>query len=70
MVEAAAIRNALAHGQQHVSQAMVNRVTQSSGTLPWGAGSPIVLDVALTKEYRHRFRSLMRVVDHGVFELD
>ncbi|CAM2161452.1 RiboL-PSP-HEPN domain-containing protein [Paraburkholderia sacchari] len=70
MVEAAVIRNALAHGQQYVSQTMVNRVTQSGGTLPWGVGNPIVLDVALTKEYRHRFRSLMRVVDHGVFELD
>ncbi|AOK42552.1 hypothetical protein WL96_15465 (plasmid) [Burkholderia vietnamiensis] len=68
IVEAAVVRNALAHGQRHVSQGMLNRVAQSSGTLPWALGDAIVLDVARTKEYRHRFRSLMRVVDHGVYE--
>ncbi|WNC95185.1 hypothetical protein RI103_38505 (plasmid) [Paraburkholderia sp. FT54] len=69
LVEAAVVRNALAHGQRHVSQSMMNRVAQANGTLPWPVGDAIVLSVALTKEYRHRFRSLMRVVDHGVYEL-
>lgn len=69
IVEAAVVRNAVAHGQSVVSQRMENRVKNAGATLPWSVGDPIVLDVARTKEYRHRFRSFMRIVDHGVYAL-
>ncbi|MGA4238568.1 hypothetical protein ACI2TX_17380 [Ralstonia nicotianae] len=69
IVEAATIRNAVAHGQRTVSQKMENRVMRVGGTLPWKVGNTIRLDIACTKEYRHRFRSFMRVVDHGVYQL-
>lgn len=69
LVEVAIARNAIAHGEAEVTQSMVNRATASSASLPWAVGSPIRLDIARVKEYRHRLRSFARVVEHGAEEL-
>lgn len=69
LVEVAIVRNAIAHGETDVTQSMVNRVNIVGGSLPWNIGSPIRLDIARVKEYRHRLRSFTRVVEHGAEEL-
>ncbi|MFQ2287400.1 hypothetical protein [Aeromonas dhakensis] len=69
LVEVAIVRNAIAHGEANVNQSMVNRVNAVGGNLPWNIGSPIRLDIARVKEYRHRLRSFARVVEHGAEEL-
>jgi hypothetical protein len=69
VVEVAIVRNSVAHGESHVTQSMLNRVFTASGTLPWGLGSEIKLDIARLKEYRHRLRSFARVIEHGAEEL-
>lgn len=69
VVEVAIVRNSVAHGESHVTQSMLNRVSTASGTLPWGLGSEIKLDIARLKEYRHRLRSFARVIEHGAEEL-
>ncbi|WP_421176306.1 hypothetical protein [Aeromonas jandaei] len=69
LVEVAIVRNAIAHGEANVTQSMVNRVNAVGGSLPWNIGSPIKLDIARVKEYRHRLRSFARVVEHGAEEL-
>jgi len=61
-VEVATVRNAIAHGKKHVDQSMINRVNNANGTLPWGLGDAITLNLALTRIYRDRLRSFARVV--------
>lgn len=65
LVEVAVVRNAIAHGETHVTNSMINRVKASNGTLPWPLGSEIRLDIPRIKEYRHRLRSFARVIEHG-----
>lgn len=69
LVEVALARNAIAHGEADVTQTMLNRAIGSGATLPWALGTPIRLDIARVKEYRHRLRSFARVVEHGAEEL-
>lgn len=69
LVEVAIVRNAIAHGEADVTQSMINRAGASGASLPWLVGSPVRLDIALLKEYRHRLRSFARVVEHGAEEL-
>ena len=69
IVEAATVRNGIAHGESEVTQPMINRVSAVGGTLPWGLGFPIKLNIALLKEYRHRLRSFSRVIEHAAEQL-
>ena len=65
LVEVATIRNALAHGQQVVSQEMVNRTANYGGTLPWALGASVELDPGMTDRFRDRLRSVLRVSSNG-----
>jgi hypothetical protein len=65
IVETATVRNGIAHGESEVTKVMVNRVSAAGGTLPWGLGVQIRLDIALLKEYRHRLRSFSRVIEYA-----
>lgn len=60
-VEAAIVRNAVAHGTPTVESRMLNRLEAAGSAVAWKVGDPVVLGYLELQTYRARLKSLMRV---------
>ena len=69
IVEALAVRGAIAHGNQEVTQRMLDRVQNVGGTLLWPINSRIILNYDVVKNYRDYLRSFVRVLSDATAEM-
>jgi hypothetical protein len=63
IVEAATLRNAIAHGQTVVSQTMFNRLTSKGMVTSWKVGDPVAIDFQRCEAIRASLKSYARLVE-------
>ncbi len=66
LVEVSIMRNAIAHGLEHMPCEMLENARNRGASLPLLAGDPIRLTFDQLHEYRGRIRSFCRIIGDGI----
>jgi len=69
LVEVSLVRNAVAHGRRHATEALIQSARARSAEFPYATGEEIVLDFDRLHNYRGRIRSFCRIVCDGALHL-